>query len=104
MLHTFGNGYDGFSPTGALINVKGTLYGTTPVGGAYGRGTNICYGGCGTVYSISTRGNEKVLHSFGRGSDAKQPFAGLIEVKGTLYGTTAGGGTNGYGTVFALTL
>ncbi|MGB8965119.1 MAG: hypothetical protein WCB99_05720 [Candidatus Cybelea sp.] len=44
-----------------------------------------------------------MLHSFGDGTDGAQPFAGLVDVKGTLYGTTAQGGTYGYGTVFALT-
>ena len=62
------------------------------------------YNDNGTVFSITLGGKEKVLHSFGNGTDGKQPFAGLIDVNGTLYGTTAGGGTYGYGTVFALTL
>jgi hypothetical protein len=29
---------------------------------------------------------EKLLHSFGNGNDAAHPYAGLIDVKGTLYG------------------
>ncbi|HKU80741.1 MAG TPA: choice-of-anchor tandem repeat GloVer-containing protein, partial [Candidatus Tumulicola sp.] len=69
-------------------------------GGAYGSSQY----GQGTVYSISTAGTEKVLHSFGAGSDGAGPWAALINVRGTLYGTTSGGGTNGgRGTVFALT-
>lgn len=59
--------------------------------------------GDGTVFSISRSGTEKVLHSFGSGSDGKPPTAGLIDVNGTLYGTTFVGGTHGKGTVFALT-
>ncbi len=96
LLHSFGNGADGMYPSASLIDVKGTLYGTTSLGGTYGTGA-------GTVFSISTSGTEKVLHSFGSGSDGTQPDASLINVGGTLYGTTGGGGAYGYGTVFALT-
>jgi uncharacterized repeat protein (TIGR03803 family) len=46
---------------------------------------------------------EKVLHSF-NGGDGANPAAGLIfDAAGNLYGTTTGGGTSGYGTVFELT-
>ena len=48
---------------------------------------------------------EKVLHSFGNGTDGVGPQAGLIfDAAGNLYGTTAKGGTYGIdGTVFELT-
>jgi uncharacterized repeat protein (TIGR03803 family) len=94
-LHSFGSGTDGVYPYAPLLDVKGTLYGTTSVGGAYGKGT---------VFSMSLTGaGEKVLHSFGHGSDGATPLAGLVDVKGTLYGTTSAGGANRKGTVFALT-
>lgn len=91
---------DGAQPVSSLINVKGTLYGTTPVGGA----------GEGTVFSFDPKtGIQKVLYSFGsvRPKDGVYPFAGLLKVKGTLYGTTQEGGNNscqgfGCGTVFAI--
>ena len=51
-----------------------------------------------------TGSKEKVLHSFGYGSDGATPQAGLIDVNGTLYGTTSAGGANGNGTVFALSI
>jgi uncharacterized repeat protein (TIGR03803 family) len=46
-----------------------------------------------------------VLHSFlGAPSDGAGPFAGLIADKeGALYGTTLGGGSSGFGTVFKMT-
>jgi uncharacterized repeat protein (TIGR03803 family) len=103
ILHSFGAPGDGDYPQASLIDVKGTLYGTTLVGGAYGGcefGTETLR--CGTVFSISTSGAEKVLHSFGNGSDGKSPHASLIDVKGTLYGTTMLGGTYGDGTVFSI--
>jgi uncharacterized repeat protein (TIGR03803 family) len=43
------------------------------------------------------------LYSFKGGSeDGEYPEAGLIDVSGTLYGTTPAGGANDGGTVFAL--
>jgi uncharacterized repeat protein (TIGR03803 family) len=86
---------DGEYPDAGLIHVKGMLYGTTLVGGVYGYGT---------VFSVDRNtGAENVLHSFLGGKDGAYPQAGLIAVKGTLYGTTTAGGAYGYGTVFALT-
>ena len=74
------------------------LYGTTYEGGGSG-----CEGhGCGTVFSVTTTGTEKVLHSFLWHSDGGYPRAALIDVKGTLYGTTSSGGTINYGTVFSI--
>lgn len=95
VVHSFGHRLDGKSPAASLLNVKGTLYGTTRSGGAYG---------LGTIFNIDPKtGKETVLHSFGYGSDGATPLAGLIDVKGALYGTTSAGGTYGKGTVFALT-
>ncbi|MGA7248559.1 MAG: choice-of-anchor tandem repeat GloVer-containing protein [Candidatus Cybelea sp.] len=92
VLHSF-SGPDGSYPVGSLLDVKGTLYGTTSYGGANRNGT---------VFSVTPGGTEQVLHNFGRGFDGANPQAGVIDVKGTLYGTTFGGGTYGDGTVFAL--
>jgi uncharacterized repeat protein (TIGR03803 family) len=86
---------DGALPRAGLLNVKGTLYGTNSFGGAN------C-GNCGTVFAITTSGAETVLHSFGGGTDGYSPVAGLIDVKGTLYGTTLFGGASVDGTVFSL--
>ncbi len=96
VLHSFGNGSDGVHPWAGLINVKGTLYGTTEGGGASDNGT---------VFSVKPSGTEKVLYSFKGGSygDGAYPAAGLISVNGTLYGTTEGGGASGRGAVFSVT-
>ena len=103
MIHSFGSYEVGALPLADLINIKGTLYGTTSSGGANcdSRGDDD---GCGTVFSITTSGTETVLHSFGPYSseDGVDPSAGLINVKGTLYGTTEYGGANNEGTVFSL--
>jgi len=98
--YSFMGGNDGGLPYAGLTNVNGTLYGTTE----YGGGTGCFSSGCGTVFSISRSGTEKVLYAFQSGSDGSAPMAGLINVKGTLYGTTAnGGGGGGGGTVFSIT-
>jgi len=96
VLWSFGGANEGIEPVAGLIFVKGTLYGTTNAGGQYGYGT---------VFSLDPKTDtEKVLWSFGNGNDGRGPAAGLISVKGTLYGTTPFGGLygTGYGTVFSL--
>ena len=94
LLHSFGNGTDGRMPAASLINVNGSLYGTTENGGAYNDGT---------VFSVATSGTEKVLHSFGSSTDGAGPAASLINANGTLYGTTENGGAHQGGTVFSIT-
>jgi uncharacterized repeat protein (TIGR03803 family) len=101
ILYSFqGSKYsDGSYPNGSLIfDQLGNLYGTTEDGGAY-KG--------GTVFELSpgTGGGwtERVLYSFGNGSDGADPMASLtFDSAGNLYGTTYKGGSYGYGTVFEL--
>jgi uncharacterized repeat protein (TIGR03803 family) len=102
VLHNFGSGpYDGLNPqNGALTDVNGVLYGTTPIGGKYGRTD----GGYGTVFAVRTDGVERVLYSFAGGEDGAIPVsADLVDVNGVLYGTTSQGGKYKGGTVFAVT-
>ena len=44
----------------------------------------------------------KVVHSFGK-DQWDNPFAGLVDVNGELYGTTTTGGASNDGTVYMLT-
>jgi uncharacterized repeat protein (TIGR03803 family) len=79
---------------------SGSLYGTTA-----GRGGTDA----GTVFKLSPGSDgwtETVLHRFARGEDdGGYPNSGLtIGEAGALYGTTSGGGKDGLGTVFKLTL
>jgi uncharacterized repeat protein (TIGR03803 family) len=95
VLYRFKGSSNGYYPEAGLIDVNGMLYGATLGGGVAG--------GYGTVYTISTAGVEKVLHSFGGPSDGAKPRGRLTSLKGVLYGTTvAGNGTARGGTVFAL--
>jgi uncharacterized repeat protein (TIGR03803 family) len=101
VLYSFGGGTDGANPYAGLVDANGTLYGTTSGGGGTSCGGTV---GCGTVFSVTTSGTEKVLHRFrlSNGSDGANPLAALLDVNGTLYGTTFAGGSDGNGTVFAL--
>jgi uncharacterized repeat protein (TIGR03803 family) len=102
LLYTFSGGADGGNPFAGLVrDPKGNLYGTTEVGGT---------SGLGTVFKVSSRGKEIVLHSFTGGADGRIPFTALVwDMKGSLYGTTEQGGDvtcnppYGCGTVFKLT-
>ncbi len=94
-LYNF-NGYDGANPLGSLVLWGNTLFGTTSSGGS---------GGYGTVFSINTDGScFTTLYNFSGGNDGATPYDGLIMSGNTLYGTTSSGGSNGNGTVFALSL
>ena len=96
---------DGEAPTAGLIELKGLLYGTT-YGGGSGSCNAVYYTGCGTAFSLDPNsGTETVLYSFCSQfncPDGSFPSGGLIDVKGTLYGTTTSGGTDIGGTVFSL--
>jgi uncharacterized repeat protein (TIGR03803 family) len=101
VIHVFDGPKDGRAAVGALaLDQAGRLYGTTYAGGA----KNL-----GTVYMLSPgKGKEKgtwkerVLYSFkGYPNDGGGPRAG-VAFNGNIYGTTASGGTYGYGTVFRI--
>jgi uncharacterized repeat protein (TIGR03803 family) len=101
VLYGFEAGTDGSSPTaGLLLDKAGNLYGTTIQGG----GSVHCGGGCGTVFELTSAGQETVLYSFGASNnDGAFPQAGLIvDSAGNFYGTTNGAGS-AFGTVFELT-
>ena len=99
VLYTFNGGSDGYGPDSNLTEFRGALYGTT-----FGGGGNSCsFGlGCGTVFSVTPTGVEKVIHSFGRGADGYGPATDLVRAGDLLYGTTQFGGQYGYGTVYQL--
>ncbi len=91
VLYSFKGSPDGQFPLAGLITLDGMLYGTTAEGGLYHVGS----GGDGTVFRVSTTGNdERVLYTF-RGSDGEEPFAAVLAAKGELYGTTGFGATKG---------
>ncbi len=103
VLHDFGANSDGAFPSaGVIADPAGNLFGTTGQGGG-----GSCPGGCGTIYKVTSSGNEMVLYSF-NGPDGAYPSSSLLrDTQGNLYGTTLAGGANnscqsGCGTVFKL--
>ncbi len=77
----------------------GNLYGIMDVGGA---------NGSGTIFKITLSGTLTTVYNFcsQRGCpDGQYPSGALVQdTDGNLYGTTADGGANGYGTVFCLSV
>jgi len=96
VLHTFTGGTDGANPGSGLVrDLNGNLYGTTLGGGGSGCSSGA---GCGTVFKITSAGNEEVLYSFTGNADGATPSASLIlDAADNLYGTTAYGGNFGGG-------
>ena len=102
-LYTFlGNdAADGAEPSAALLmdeSSAGVFYGTTVLGGVYDKGT---------VFKLAPTQSgaykETVLHSFGAAkSFGEYPYASLIEIQGTLYGTASGGGIYDGGVAFSV--
>lgn len=94
------DGANGQFPTGSLAaDAAGNLYGTTLGGGP---------GGAGVVFQVPKIDGgyadaPVTLASFSFAEDGGAPFAGpILDAAGNLFGTTSGGGTNGFGTVFKI--
>ncbi|HEY8698475.1 MAG TPA: choice-of-anchor tandem repeat GloVer-containing protein [Rhizomicrobium sp.] len=96
---------DGANPFANLLAVGNKIYGLTTEGGA-----TCPHGlpnGCGTVFKLTPSGStwtEHIVHVFQTAADGGDPFAGLIKVGSTLYGTTIFGGTDNDGVVYSISL
>jgi uncharacterized repeat protein (TIGR03803 family) len=96
-------GDTGYGPAATLMEWKGVFYGTTSTGD-----DTSCFGcGGGAVFALTPAGtsyNFSVLYRFGGyATDGSSPSAVIADDSGALYGTTSGGGANGFGIVFKLT-
>ncbi|MGA8299542.1 MAG: choice-of-anchor tandem repeat GloVer-containing protein, partial [Terriglobales bacterium] len=85
--------------SGLIQGSDGHLYGTTLYGGTYD---------AGTVFKITVAGKLTSLYSFcegaGCGGAGYGIYTGVIQgVDGAYYGTTAYGGSHGYGTFYKIT-
>ena len=96
---------DGGNPFAGLVRGgDGSLYSTTAIGGI----SENCPFGCGTIFRITTEGEQTTLYSFAN-SDGASPFGGLVKATdGNFYGTTRDGGLInefciGCGTIFKIT-
>jgi len=92
------NGISGANPWYVTLvqGTNGNLYGTT-----YNGGVNFS----GTIFNVTTSGQEKVVYTFKGGTtDGAYPTGGLtLGTDGNFYGTTQQGGTNSMGTIFKVT-
>jgi uncharacterized repeat protein (TIGR03803 family) len=97
VLHTFGGGStDGATPYAGLIQDKaGNFYGATSAGGGGCDGYD-----CGTVFKLTPKNKETMLHAFGLSDGHYPQFGNLIEVNSNLYGTTYAGGADDAGVVY----
>ena len=96
-LHSF-DASDGGNPESAVILANdGNFYGTTDSGG----------GGGGTIYEVTSGGVFSTLYDFCNSSSCTgmSPYYTLAQAtSGTFIGTTHGGGTGGYGTVYSFSV
>jgi uncharacterized repeat protein (TIGR03803 family) len=104
------DGTNGSDPRMSLIQgIDGNFYGTTSEGGNFL--TECGNEGCGTVFKISPSGTLTTIYNFcaqlssgGFCLDGEAPIASLLQANdGNFYGTTAGGGSSNFGTVFRIT-
>lgn len=90
-------------PSGLVQAANGDLYGTTPQGGS-----QLCPGGCGTVFKITPGGTFTPIYDFCAQTDCPAgtpyPVGALVQAtNGYLYGTTNSGGAYGEGSVYKIT-
>jgi uncharacterized repeat protein (TIGR03803 family) len=86
----------GGAPSGGVMQAtNGIFYGVTQDGGSFGYGT---------LFKLNADGTGRtVLVDFDGATTGGNPSSVLLQgVDGALYGTTTGGGTGGYGTMFRL--
>ena len=99
VIHTFTGGNDGSGPGSPVtIDRYGTVYGTTPTGGA---------DGMGVVYRLRPNATGgwtfSLIHTFTGGDDGGGGSASrLLIAGGNLYGVCTVGGANGFGTVYEI--
>jgi uncharacterized repeat protein (TIGR03803 family) len=89
------SGTDGQMPFALVQGANGNLYGGTWYGGQ----------GYGVIYEVTTSGQLTVLQSFSNtnGSPAYIQGGLILGSDGNFYGTSAGGGTYGQGSLFKMT-
>ena len=96
VIYSFKGGIDGANPYSSVVRAGTTIFGTTYNGGAFGYGT---------VFKLTAKGKETILHDFNSAFptlDGSYPYAGLTLYKGLLYGTSTLGGAHNLGTVFVI--
>ncbi|MGB6519817.1 MAG: choice-of-anchor tandem repeat GloVer-containing protein [Candidatus Cybelea sp.] len=111
VLYAFKGAPDGASPYGGLVALNGTLYGTTLNGSknycSSSCGSNLCYLGCGTIFTVTLGGAENIIYNFdgtfNGGHDGSWPWTAPTVLNGQFFGTTSSAGAFGDGVVYTTT-
>ena len=100
VLYNFPSSFNGSGKSGLTLNSQGALYGTTTAGGNSNAGTIYKL----TPVSGTGQWNMTVLYNFTGHADGGWPVGrAIFDTQGALYGTTANGGSHGFGAVYKLT-
>ena len=102
ILKSFTSVPDGNVPYCTLVaDTNGVMYGTTIQGGISNQGTIFAINQ--NAFGYKNTFGYITLKSFVGVTNGVAPFVGLVlSTNGTLYGTTYGGGTSNFGTVFKI--
>jgi uncharacterized repeat protein (TIGR03803 family) len=106
-LYNFAGGLDGNNAqSGVVVDKSSALYGTTAWGGGGGEG-NCVSNGCGTVFKLQKSDGVwqyATVYRFRNEANGSDPTGGVIlDSAGNIYGATASGGADGFGTVYEIT-
>lgn len=80
-------------------------YGTQLAVAAYGTKSSNPEPGPGLVFTVRKSGDDnarRILYKFTGGADGANPSAAPLNVNGTLYGVTNGGGANNAGVIYSI--
>ncbi len=95
-LYSFVSG-DGGTSASLTLGPDGNLYGTTPSGGPYGKGSVFQLTSAGGSWTYTS------LHDFTGGSDGLYPYGNVVfDAQGNLYGAAYSGGAHNAGVVFQI--
>jgi len=97
VLYTFTGGADGSQPCSAVtLDSAGNVFGTTPLGGAFGGGV---------VFKLTNSNGtwtESTIYNFSGAAGAHPSSKINFDSAGNAYGTASSGGTSGGGVVYEL--
>ncbi|MGA8535018.1 MAG: choice-of-anchor tandem repeat GloVer-containing protein [Candidatus Tumulicola sp.] len=92
VVYSFKGGAQGEYPSKPLLFARGTFFGVTSLGGAYG---------FGSVFAVSSDGLGRTFYSFKNAGDGNDPTA-ICELGDTLYATSGFGNASYVGALIAL--
>jgi uncharacterized repeat protein (TIGR03803 family) len=96
VIHNFHRAFGGQPLSPLVQGSDGNFYGTTSRGGTKNKDN-------GVIFKVTADGKFTVLHNVNGTTDGAGPVPGLVQATdGNFYGTTGGGGTRQFGTIFKI--